>query len=49
MIWISRRNMSGGFILLLLFHTACTLAQNLSIQQVVTTEKEAWVTRGIQD
>ena len=43
MIWISRRNMSGGFILLLLFHTACTSAQNLSIQQVVTTEKEAWV------
>ena len=44
MIWISRRNMSVGFFLLLLFHTECPLAQSLGIQQVTTTEKEAWVT-----
>ena len=44
MNWISRRNMSGSFFLLLLFHTACILAQSLSIKQVTTTEKEAWVT-----
>jgi glucosylceramidase len=44
MIWISRRNMSVGFFLLLLFHTSCIFAQSLSIKQVTTTEKEAWVT-----